>query len=363
MLDPELYEEISQDVFARYNKDNDFDELLSLQSFLDNINNEYIKSKKDALSEFKTVKNNVKSKNLKDIVKELERVIFGYDNEEPEYEESIAERTKMRRKNKETKKKDASRTFVPPDPDGGDDESTEIYETPLNTSRDDEKMTEGETEQTEKVYDKEGYDVTGYDRWGFKKNGFNKDGYNRWGFDNYGFNKDGYNKEGFGRERFNKDGYDMWGFNKDGFNKDRKKDKEFNKLGFSINGLNMQGLDKNKYNINGYSTSGFDRQHYNINGYNHGGYDRHNYNINGYNRYGLDRKGNKRKALKKNIPGSGLKILTPQQMLARLRILLAQVQAGNNSQKLKNEIRQLLHSLSRSKKISKTVYKNLIATI
>ena len=239
MHDRELYEEISQDVFAKYNKDNDFDELLSLQSFLDNINNQYIKSKKDALSEFKTVKNNVKSKNLKDIVKELERVILGYDNEEPEYEESIAERTKMRRKNKETKKKDASRTFVPLDPDGGDDESTEIYETPLNTSRDDEKMTEGETEQTEKVYDKEGYDVIGYDRWGFKKNGFNKDGYNRWRFDNYGFNKDGYNKEGFGRERFNKDGYDMWGFNKDGFNKDRKKDKEFNKLGFNINGLNM----------------------------------------------------------------------------------------------------------------------------
>ena len=43
--------------------------------------------------------------------------------------------------------------------------------------------------------------------------------------------------------------------------------------------------------------------------------------------------------------GKGLKILTPSQMLSRLPISLAQLQAGNNSQKLKNEIRQLLYSL------------------
>ena len=61
--------------------------------------------------------------------------------------------------------------------------------------------------------------------------------------------------------------------------------------------------------------------------------------------------------------GSGLKILTPQQTFTRLPILLAKIKAGDNSQKLKNEIRQLLYSLYRSKKISKTVYKNLIATI
>ena len=64
-----------------------------------------------------------------------------------------------------------------------------------------------------------------------------------------------------------------------------------------------------------------------------------------------------------NPSGSGLKILTPQQMLARLPILLAQIKAGNNSRELKNEIRQLLYSLYKSKQISKTVYKNLIATI
>ena len=61
--------------------------------------------------------------------------------------------------------------------------------------------------------------------------------------------------------------------------------------------------------------------------------------------------------------GEGLKILTPQQMFAQLPILLAQIKTGNNSRELKNEIRQLFYSLYRSKKISKTVYKNLIATI
>ena len=45
----------------------------------------------------------------------------------------------------------------------------------------------------------------------------------------------------------------------------------------------------------------------------------------------------------------GLKILTPNQMLSRLSITLAKFKAGNNSEKLKNEIRQLLYSLYRSK--------------
>ena len=45
--------------------------------------------------------------------------------------------------------------------------------------------------------------------------------------------------------------------------------------------------------------------------------------------------------------GDGLKILTPNQMLSRLPITLAQLKAGNNSEKLKNKIRQLLYSLYR----------------
>ena len=61
--------------------------------------------------------------------------------------------------------------------------------------------------------------------------------------------------------------------------------------------------------------------------------------------------------------GSGLKILTNKQMLNRLPILLAQIQAGNNSIKLKNEIRQILYSLYRSKVLTKTVDNNLIKVI
>ena len=61
--------------------------------------------------------------------------------------------------------------------------------------------------------------------------------------------------------------------------------------------------------------------------------------------------------------GSGLKILTNKQMLNRLPILLAQIQRGNNSIKLKNEIRQILYSLYRSKVLAKTVYNNLIKSI
>ena len=155
----------------------------------------------------------------------------------------------------------------------------------------------------------------------------------------------------------------MWGFNEDGFNEDGEKSEKYNKFGYNRNGFNRQGFNRDHYNINGYNNGGYGRDHYNINGYSNGGYDRDYCNINSYNAEGLNRKGNKRKALKKNIPRSGLKILTPQQMLARLPMLLAQIKAGNNPPELKNEIRQLLYSLYRSKQISKTVYKNLIATI
>ena len=61
--------------------------------------------------------------------------------------------------------------------------------------------------------------------------------------------------------------------------------------------------------------------------------------------------------------GTSLKMLTNKQMLNRLPILLAQIQAGNNSNKLKNEIRQILYSLYRSKVLTKTVYNNLIKSI
>ena len=64
-----------------------------------------------------------------------------------------------------------------------------------------------------------------------------------------------------------------------------------------------------------------------------------------------------------NQSGQGLKILTPNQMLSRLPITLAQLKVGNNSEKLKNEIRQLLYSLYRSKKLTKQLYKSLVDII
>ena len=61
--------------------------------------------------------------------------------------------------------------------------------------------------------------------------------------------------------------------------------------------------------------------------------------------------------------GTGLKILTPNQMLKRLPIGLAQIKAGNNSESLLNKIRQIVYSLYRSKEITKKVYNNIIKSI
>ena len=63
---------------------------------------------------------------------------------------------------------------------------------------------------------------------------------------------------------------------------------------------------------------------------------------------------------KQKQTGKALKILTPNQMLSRLPITLAQLRAENNSEKLKNEIRQLFYSLYRSKNVTEQVYNNLI---
>ena len=63
---------------------------------------------------------------------------------------------------------------------------------------------------------------------------------------------------------------------------------------------------------------------------------------------------------KQNQEAKGLKILIPNQMLSRLPIALAQLEAGNSSEKLKNEIRQLLYSLYRSKNMTEQVYNSLI---
>ena len=69
------------------------------------------------------------------------------------------------------------------------------------------------------------------------------------------------------------------------------------------------------------------------------------------------------KSKTKATKGTGRKMLTHKQMLQRLPIALAQVKAGNNSESLLNEIRQIVYSLYQSKQITKKVYNNIIKSI
>ena len=64
-----------------------------------------------------------------------------------------------------------------------------------------------------------------------------------------------------------------------------------------------------------------------------------------------------------DLEGEGLKILPSSQMLSRLLVSLPQLEAENNSEKLKNEFRQLLYSLYRSEKLTINIYKSLIDII
>ena len=69
------------------------------------------------------------------------------------------------------------------------------------------------------------------------------------------------------------------------------------------------------------------------------------------------------KKLAREQEGTGLKILTSNQMFKRLPIALAQIKAGNNSESLLNEIRQIVYYLYRPKKITKMLYNNIINSI
>ena len=69
------------------------------------------------------------------------------------------------------------------------------------------------------------------------------------------------------------------------------------------------------------------------------------------------------KAKQDETKGTGLKILTPKQMLQRLTIALAQAKAGKNSESLLNEIRKIVYSLYQSKQTTKKVYNNMIKSI
>ena len=69
------------------------------------------------------------------------------------------------------------------------------------------------------------------------------------------------------------------------------------------------------------------------------------------------------KSKQNETKGTGLKMLTPKQMLQILPIAVAQVKAANNSESLLNEIRKIVYSLHQSKQITKKVYNNIIKSI
>ena len=114
MNNKDRYEDTAEAVDSDYTKGNNDNELKSIKNFITKINNGTIDNKNKAGNEFRKLKQKVTDDILKrDIIKDLERYMFGEDIEsiEPEekYEESIAERVKTRRQN-------TQRTFAPSSP-------------------------------------------------------------------------------------------------------------------------------------------------------------------------------------------------------------------------------------------------------
>ena len=119
MIDKDGYEEIAEEAASDYLKGKNDNELKLIKDFITKINNGTINNKNKAGNEFRKLKQKSTIDILRqDLIKDLERYLFGEDSEsiEPEkiYEESIAERVKTRRQNKETNR-DTQRTFAPQD--------------------------------------------------------------------------------------------------------------------------------------------------------------------------------------------------------------------------------------------------------
>ena len=131
--DLQLYKKIASEVFSRYNGDKDSFELFTLQTFIDNINNERVKNKKDAREEFKTVKKNVKSEALKQIVKELEQAIFGYDDDKEKEELEETEELDRRLKNLISKKRlESLREYLKESEDANPQDRVNAFRKKLN---------------------------------------------------------------------------------------------------------------------------------------------------------------------------------------------------------------------------------------
>ena len=120
MIDKNRYKQTAEEAAANYIKGKNDNELEVIKDFITKTNNDVINNKTKAGDEFRKLKQKVTNDRLKqDLIKDLERYLFGEDieNIEPEekYEESIAERVKTRRQNKETGR-DTQKTFAPSRP-------------------------------------------------------------------------------------------------------------------------------------------------------------------------------------------------------------------------------------------------------
>ena len=272
-----------------------------LRTFIDNINNERVKNKKDAREEFKTVKKNVKNEALKQIVKDLEPAIFGYDDdkskEELEAEEldrrfnqlknkkilegEILERKFETLKNRRLIKeridaliKKLNNSDYNDDDDDDDDDDDMILNNLLSNLNTTTEIAEKNRQIFLKIANK-------------KKN-----------------------KDNETRSKNNDDnGNDDNDDNDDNGNDDDDNDD---------NDDNGNDIDDDNGNDIG------------------------NVNTN---------------------PKKGSGVFTLQKEFGKLLTFLAQLHAGNNSKKLKNDINQLLKALYNSKEISELVYENLIAAI
>ena len=125
MIDKDGYKETAEDAGAKYMKGNNDNELKLIKDFITKINNGVINNKNKARDKFRELKQKVTNDRLRqNLIKYLKRYFFGEDIEpKEEYEESIAERVKTRRQNKETDR-DAQRTFASQDSSINSDDFT-----------------------------------------------------------------------------------------------------------------------------------------------------------------------------------------------------------------------------------------------
>ena len=117
MIEKDGYEETDEEVDSDYMKGKNDNELKLIKDFITKINNGTINNKNKAENEFRKLKQKVTNDFLKqDLIKDLERYLFGEDIEPKEkYEKNIKERVKTRRQNKETDR-DTQKTFAPSNP-------------------------------------------------------------------------------------------------------------------------------------------------------------------------------------------------------------------------------------------------------